>query len=405
VLTLLGDRVNKGRIPFLGRRHATPAGATPRGPWAALARTVTRHPAAALLTSVSVLGALAVPAFTMKTADTGVTDLPAGIPVMQANTAIEHAFPGAPERAQLVVTGRHLKTAHARAGMQALGARALEATGGHGHVTVDVARDGGTAIVAVPMPDHGPGEAGAVVHVLRDGVLPTAERIAPGTHALLTGNAAGSVDFSDRLASRTPWVIAFVLALAMVLLLAAFRSLKLAAAVMGLNLLSIGATYGILVSVFQHTWAEGLLGFTSNGTVVSWLPLFTFVILFGLSMDYTVLVLERVREARGAGLPAPEAAAVGVGATAGTVTSAAVVMVAVFAVFASLRLLDMKQMGFGLAAAVLLDATLVRGVALPAVVALLGDRGWRVAPGRTRDRARWDHGRPAVAAVEARHGR
>jgi len=169
-----------------------------------------------------------------------------------------------------------------------------------------------------------------------------------------------------------------VLALAFGLLLWAFRSPRLAATVVGLNLLSVGASFGVLVAVFQHTWAEDLLGFTSSGTIVSWLPLFSFVILFGLSMDYTVLVLERIREARRAGRPPAAAAAEGVAATAGTVTSAAVVMVAIFAVFATLRLLDMKQMGVGLAAAVLLDVTIVRGLALPAAITLLGERGWRV---------------------------
>jgi RND superfamily putative drug exporter len=174
-------------------------------------------------------------------------------------------------------------------------------------------------------------------------------------------------------------VIGFVLGLAFVLLVAAFRSPALAAAVIALNLLSVAAAYGMLVAVFQHSWAEDLLGFTSTGTITDWLPLFAFVILFGLSMDYTVLVLERVREARRAGHPARAAAAEGVGATAGTVTSAAVVMVAVFAVFGTLSLVQFKQFGLGLAAAILLDATIVRGIALPAVVSLLGERRWRVA--------------------------
>jgi RND superfamily putative drug exporter len=148
------------------------------------------------------------------------------------------------------------------------------------------------------------------------------------------------------------------------------------------------------VLVFQHTWAEGLLGFTSSGAITDWLPLFAFVILFGLSMDYTVLVLERVREARRAGASARGAAADGVGATAGTVTSAAAVMVAVFAIFATLSLLQFKQFGVGLAAAILIDATIVRGVALPAVLTLLGDRRWRVAPARGRTRT----AAPAVAS-------
>jgi uncharacterized membrane protein YdfJ with MMPL/SSD domain len=170
-------------------------------------------------------------------------------------------------------------------------------------------------------------------------------------------------------------VIAFVLALALVLLLASFRSLPLALAVIGLNLLSVGAAYGVLAAVFQNTWAEGLLGFTSSGTVADWVPLIVFVILFGLSMDYTILVLERVREARRNGRSPRAAAAEGVGATAGAVTSAAIVMVAIFAIFPTLPLIEMKMMGVALAAGVLIDATLVRGIALPAAVALLGKRG------------------------------
>jgi RND superfamily putative drug exporter len=223
--------------------------------------------------------------------------------------------------------------------------------------------------------------------------------VAPGAQAMLTGDAAGNADFTHRLSTATPLVIAFVLALALVLLVGAFRSPALAAAVMGLNLLSVGAAYGVLVAVFQHRWAEGLLGFTSNGTVVDWLPLLAFVILFGLSMDYTVLVLERIREGRRAGLSPREAAAEGVAATAGTVTSAAVVMVAIFAIFATLRLLEMKQLGVGLAAAVLIDATIVRGVALPAVVTLLGERGPR---GR---RVAWDDARTAPVAASGGHAR
>jgi len=218
------------------------------------------------------------------------------------------------------------------------------------------------------MPDRGSRQASAIVERLRAHVAP----------AMVTGDAARNADFTEQLSKGTPVVIAFVLGLALLLLWAAFRSPALAAAVVSLNLLSVGAAYGLLVATFQHSWAEGLLGFTSNGTIVNWLPLFVFVILFGLSMDYTVLVLERIREARRSGLPARRAAAEGVAATAGTVTSAAVVMVAVFAILATLRLLEMKQFGVGLAAAVVLDATIVRGIALPAAVTLLGERHWRV---------------------------
>jgi RND superfamily putative drug exporter len=265
-------------------------------------------------------------------------------------------------------------------------------TGGRGRVELDVARDGRTAVLRVPMPDRGEKAAKQVVQDLRS-------RVAHPAQALVSGQAAGSLDFSNRLRTATPLVIGFVLSLAFLLLLAAFRSPKLAASVVGLNLLSVGAAYGVLVAVFQHHWAEHLLGFDSNGAIVTWLPLFAFVVLFGLSMDYTVFVLERVREARRAGLSAREAAAEGVAATSGTVTSAALVMVAVFAIFATLGLLEFKQLGVGLAAAVLIDATIVRGIALPAAIALVGDRGWGV---RTAAR-RWDDG-GRVPALES-HGR
>jgi uncharacterized membrane protein YdfJ with MMPL/SSD domain len=172
-------------------------------------------------------------------------------------------------------------------------------------------------------------------------------------------------------------VIAGVLGLAFLLLIAAFGSPALAASVIGLNLLSVGAAFGVLVEIFQHGVGENLLGFTSDGAIVEWLPLFAFVLLFGLSMDYTVLILERVREERSRGADARTAAVRALRVTAGTVTSAAAVMVAVFSVFATLHLLEFKQLGVGLAVAILLDATIVRTVALPAVVTLLGRRSER----------------------------
>jgi uncharacterized membrane protein YdfJ with MMPL/SSD domain len=389
VLALLGDRVDKGRIPGVKRLRARrarreAAAGRRRGAWAAIARVSTRRPLAALVTAVCLLGALAVPAMDMHIAGEGVSDFPPDLPVVQANKAIERTFPGAPEDAKLVVTGQHLGGSATEAKLEALGGRGMRVTGGHGRVGVDVSRDGRTAVVSVPMPDHGVSAADDTVAALRDRVAPTAAQVAAGAHVQVTGEAARDADFTKRLKDRTPIVIAFVLALAFVLLLAAFRSVPLAAAVIGLNLLSVGAAYGVLVAVFQHSWAESALNFTSNGSIVNWLPLFSFVILFGLSMDYTVLVVERIREARRAGLSPRDAAAEGVAATAGTVTSAAVVMVAIFAVFATLRLLSMKQLGVGLAAAILLDATVVRALALPAAVALLGRHGPRTTPARLR---------------------
>jgi uncharacterized membrane protein YdfJ with MMPL/SSD domain len=389
VLAMLGDRVDKGRLPGVkwrrARRARREAAAGKRlGAWAGIARVSTRHPLAAFVTAVCLLGALAVPAMDMHLAGEGVSDFPKDLAVVKANKAIERTFPGAPEDAKLVVTGHGL--GHERGKLAALGQRGMKVTGGHGRVGVDVSRDGRTAVVSVPMPDHGVSAADRTIAALRDEVAPTTAQVQAGAQAKVTGEAARDADFTSRLKERTPIVIAFVLALAFVLVLAAFRSVPLAAAVIGLNLLSVGAAYGVLVAVFQHSWAESALNFSSSGSIVNWLPLFSFVILFGLSMDYTVLVLERIREARRAGLSPREAAAEGVAATAGTVSSAAVVMVAIFAVFATLRLLSMKQLGVGLATAILLDATVVRALALPAAVALLGRHGPRVKPARLRSR-------------------
>jgi uncharacterized membrane protein YdfJ with MMPL/SSD domain len=407
VLALLGDRVDRGRLPgHRGRaaraaRRRAASGGRPTGAWAALARAVTASPKAALVAAVCVLGALAVPLTGMHTADLGADDLPQSLPVVQAAKAVDHSFPGAPDQAELVVSGHDLGTAAAHSALAGLGERALKVTGGRGEPTVTVARDGATAVVAVPMPDRGVTAGTDTVHRLRDQVAPTATTV-PGASspALVTGDAASSADYSHRMAIATPLVIGFVLVLGFLLLLLTFRAPLLAAGVMGLNLLSIGASYGILVSVFQHTWAERLIGFHSSGHIINWLPLFMFVILFGLSMDYTVLVLERIREGREAGLSPRRAAADGVAATAGTVTSAAIVMVAVFAIFATLGVINFQELGVGLAVAVLLDATVVRGIALPALVAALGERGWKVRPHVASSRAPgWED--VAVAGSEA----
>jgi RND superfamily putative drug exporter len=406
VLTLLGDKINRGRIPGIERiktRRALKAARKGRtqGVWLAVARGVTRRPVAALVTTVCVLGAIAVPALDMHTSGGGGNSVPASMPVMVAYHAVEHAFPGSPSDAQLVVSGHKLGSARARAGLAALGHRAAKVTGGHGAITTKVAHDGRLAVVSIPMPDRGQKAADKTVDDLRDNVAPTASRVAPGAHALVTGDAASNRDFTNSLHTRTPIVILVVLALAMLLLVAAFRSLRLAASMVALNLLSVGASYGLIVAVFQHTWAEKALSFTSDGTITNWVPLFMFVILFGLSMDYTVLVLERVREARRAGLSPRDAAAEAVGATGSTVTGAAFVMVAIFAIFATLHLIQLKEWGVGLGTAVLLDATLIRGLALPAVVTLLGERGMK-APRRSRASRGWNDRSQLAAPSNAR---
>jgi uncharacterized membrane protein YdfJ with MMPL/SSD domain len=398
MLALLGDRIDRGR---LWRRRRTRA-RTRRTTWQALAAAVTNHPRISLATALVILAALAAPLISIQTAEPGQNDVSPNTPIRVANTAIERAFPGSTDTADLVISGHGLHSQRARQQLQRIGHEGQQITGGRGAVAMQISRDGRTAQLQIPMPESSLTVADHKVTTLRNELEPAVASSIPGAHADLTGDYAGNLDFTSRLSNVTPLVIAFVLGLAFILLIATFRSARLALSVIGLNLLSVGAAFGVLVAVFQHHWAQSLLGFQSDGAVVDWLPLFAFVVLFGLSMDYTVLVLERAREARLAGASAKEAAAVALGSTGGTVTSAALVMIAVFSVFATLPLLEFKQLGVGLAAAIALDATIVRGLALPAALTLLGDRG--LAPARaSRRRARgWDHG-VGVAAIGSTH--
>jgi len=410
VLAVLGDRIDRGRLPGMARisrrrqerRRLAAAADRPFGLWARVVGGVTRRPLTALLTAVCVLGTIAVPAMQMKLSD-GNTGLPKDEPAVVALHKIGATFPSGPASAELVVSGADLGSPKARTGLEHLGASALELTGGAGAPAIDVSRSGELARVSVPMDDRGPDGDERTVEALRSQLGPAVEAIGPGTSMLVSGDAADGVDFTNRLSATTPIVIGLVLALALVLLLASFRSLPLALAVTGLNLLSIGAAYGVLTAVFQHQWAEGLLDFTSSGTITDWLPLNTFVILFGLSMDYTILVLERIRESRLAGKSPRAAAREAVAATAGTVTSAAVVMVAIFGIFLVLPLAEMKMFGVALASGVLIDATIVRGIALPAVVALLGERGVRAgrAASRRDRRGHRESGRTMAARPRA----
>jgi RND superfamily putative drug exporter len=396
VLALLGDRVDRGRL--WRRRRARRGRGRQQSLWHSLAAAVTSRPRVALATAVIPLAALAAPLISIQTASPGQNDFPANTPILVAQRAIDRAFPGSSDSADLVVTGRRLEQASTVARLRAIGQTGLSITAGRGAVSVQISHDGRTALVSIPIPNSSLSRADRTVQALRHQLEPATARAIPGARAQLTGDDAGNLDFTSRLSSVTPLVIAFVLALAFVLLLATFRSPLLALSVIGLNLLSVGAAFGVLVAVFQHRWAQSLLGFRFDGAIVEWLPLFAFVVLFGLSMDYTVLMLERAREARRAGASAREAAAQALGSTGGTVTSAALVMIAVFSVFATLPMLEFKQLGVGLAAAIALDATIVRGVALPAVLTLLGDRGLAPARARRKPGLGWDH-RGHVAAL------
>jgi uncharacterized membrane protein YdfJ with MMPL/SSD domain len=372
LLSKLGDRVNRGRLPLLGRR--TPGESRL---WNAVLDAVLRRPVVSAVVSGGALLLLALPTLTLHTQLPSFTDLPKSIGIVRTYDAIQKEFPGAQTPADVVVQAADVTAPAVKTAIAELERRAL-ATGEVKqpvHVEVNPAKT--VAIVSLPL--QGNGDDNASVHALqtlRGTLIPATVGAVPSAVAYVTGETAGTHDFNQQMKSHAPIVFAFVLGLCFLLLLVTFRSLVIPIKAVLLNLLSVGAAYGLLVLVFQHTWAEGLLSFHSNGAIASWLPLFMFVILFGLSMDYHVFILSRVKELVDRGVPTDEAVAAGIKRTASTVTSAAIVMVAVFAIFVTLHEIDIKQMGFGLAAAILIDSTIVRAVLLPSVMKLLGEWNW-----------------------------
>jgi len=374
VLSKLGDKVELGRVPFLRRWRERRHG---RSLWAGVVERVMRRPGLSLAASAGLLIALSIPALSMNTVVSGAEDLPRDIPVVQTYDRISGAFPGEAAGAVVVVEADDVTAEPVAGAIDELVARAERDPRVSAPVEVDTSRDGSVAAIEVPTVGSGSdATATAAMETVRDDLVPAAFTGVPGAEVNVGGEAAMSKDFGDLLAERLPLVFAFVLGLAFLLLLVTFRSIVVPIKAIALNLLSVGAAYGVLVLVFQNGLGESLLGFESNGGVSSWLPMFLFVILFGLSMDYHVLILSRVREFVDQGIDTDEAVKRGITATAGTVTSAAVVMVAVFSVFATLSVIDMKEMGVGLAVAVLIDATIVRAILLPASMKLLGERNW-----------------------------
>jgi len=374
LLSLLGRWVDKGKIPFLGRRRTA---ARRSAFWNALTRRVVARPILWGGAAALALLALAAPAFSLRLADPGIHDLPTSIPVVRNLVAIQHAFPGGPQPAEVVVTGHDLTGQPVRQAVAALQGRAGTTGPLREPVTATLLDHGQVLVVSVPLAGDGTNQTSMnALATLRDHALPaTLGKVGAISYAV-TGNTAGTHDFSAQLHSRAPIVFAFVLGLAFLLLMVTFRSIAIPLMSIVLNLLSVGAAYGLLTLIFQDGHLSTLLGFTPYGGIVTWLPLFLFVLLFGLSMDYHVFILSRIRELRLRGWPTRAAITGGIGSSAGVVTSAAVIMVAVFSIFATLSVIEFKMFGVALAAAVLIDATVVRGVLMPASMALLGERNW-----------------------------
>ncbi|MDX3451093.1 MMPL family transporter [Streptomyces sp. ME02-8801-2C] len=383
LLSLLGERVEKGRIPFLHPDKRRKNGNRGKGNgesrfWTAVLKVVLARPAISLVVAAGALLAVAAPALGMKTQNLTLDqEFGDSLPIVGTYNRVNDAFPGGSEPAEVIVKAKDINAADVKSALADFRARAISSGASRGPVDIKLHDAENIAFVYVPLVGGSDlDKAGESLDKLRDEVRPATLGKVDGVQAPITGQVAGSKDFNDQLAGAVAPVFAFVVVFAFLLMLLSFRSLTIAITSIVLNLLSVGAAYGILVAVFQHGWGASLVGAEGVGAIITWLPLFLFVILFGLSMDYHVFVVSRIREAHLRGRTTKDAIQHGVVTTAGVVTSAAVIMVAVFAIFGTLSMQSMKQMGVGLAAAVLIDATIIRGVLLPAVMALLGDRNW-----------------------------
>jgi RND superfamily putative drug exporter len=374
LLSRLGDRVDRGRVPLVRRLRRDDGESRI---WGAIVGAVLRRPLLSALLAGGLLVALALPALQLKLVKPGPDTFPQSLPAVQTYERMQRAFPGSALPANVVVQAEDVESPAMQAAIERLRRQALATGSMHEPITVEVNDAGTVANIAVPIDGKGTDAvSNASLEQLREVIVPATVGAVPGAEAGVTGATAQWKDSTDEMTSNLPLVVGFVLVLAFVLMLVSFRSPVIAAKAIVLNLLSVAAAYGVLVLVFQHGYGSDLLGFTPTGGIDPVVPLLLFVILFGLSMDYHVFLLSRIREAVQRGASTDEAVARGIKSTAGVVTSAAIVMVGVFAVFVTLSMLMFKQFGVGLATAILIDATIVRGVLLPASMKLLGDWNW-----------------------------
>ena len=373
LLAKLGDRVNKLRVPFLARVQSRSGGRI----WGTILDAVLRRPRVSAVVAGGLLVALALPTLQLKLVNPGIESFPRSLEVMRVYDRLQAAFPGEHIPAEVVVKADDVRSPAIREALGQLEWRALSTRQFRRPITTEINRDGTVAHVSLPLVGNGTDEISqAALATLRGDILPDTVGSVRNAEAGVTGFTAISHDFNEQVKSAPPWVFAFVLTFAFLLLLVSFRSLVVALKAIVLNLLSVGAAYGVLVIVFQHGYGANLIGVDYTGGVSAFLPIFMFVILFGLSMDYHVFILSRIREAFDRGMKTEDAVAHGIKSTAGVVTSAALVMVFVFAIFAALPLVMFKQIGVGLATAILIDATVVRAFLLPATMKLLGDWNW-----------------------------
>ncbi len=374
-LSLLGDRVNSLKVPYLGRRLLAAKADGRVSGWARVAQRAMKRPALALTLGAAVLILAAAPAITMKTGVSGVSTFPDSFQSKQAFGILSREFSAGQVSPILIVVDGNVNTPAVQTGIARL-KQTLVANGGFGPVQTQAGKAGNLALLSVPVNGDATGSyALGKVTTLRSTYIPQAFA-GSGAKVYVTGQTAGNLDYINIVNHYFPWVFALVLSLSFVLLMVAFRSIVIPAKAIVMNLLSVGAAYGLITLVSLHGVGASLLGFQKVPVVEQWVPLFLFAILFGLSMDYQVFLLSRIKEAWDRTGDNTLAVTEGVGATAGIITGAALIMVAVFAGFASGRLVAFQQIGFGLAVAVLLDATLIRTVMVPAAMKLLGKWNW-----------------------------
>ena len=384
LLAMLGDNVNWLRVPFLDR------GGEGGGLWGFISDRVLARPAAVAAVTLVALLAMAAPVVTFNLGFNGAKGLPDDVDAKKAVVALEENFTlGLITPAQVVVDAgkdenvfapevqSHVEELVELVQAETVSAGNPDAPYG-APIQTDINDAGDTELIQIPLnADIGEDKAIDAVNRIRNDFIPAAGFGNSPDRALVTGATAGNIDFRDNIMFRTPFVWAFVLGLAFTVLLVTFRSIVIAVKALILNSLSVGAAYGLLVLVFQEGWLlERPLGFEATGIIESWLPLFLFSILFGLSMDYHMFIMSRIKEAYEKGASSDEAIAIGVKATAGTITSAAAIMVAVAVIFVFTRNIGIKQFGFGLATAIFIDATVIRSILLPASMKLLGEWNW-----------------------------
>jgi uncharacterized membrane protein YdfJ with MMPL/SSD domain len=395
LLSKLGDNVDRLRVPFVHRlRRADGEGRI----WGAIVDRVLRRPVLSVVLAGGVLVALAVPAIQLHTAQPSIDTYPQKF--LGTYNRLKQAFPGTEIGATVVVKAPNVETPQMLEAIGQLKWRAIDSGVMNEPIDVDVNASKTVAVISIPIEGDGiDATSNQALTALRDEIIPPTLDTVTSAEVAVTGPTAQAKDFSAQMKTVAPLVFGFVLLLAFVLMLVTFRSIVIATKAVLLNLLSVGAAYGILVLVFQHGWGKQVLGFEFTGGIDPFLPILLFVILFGLSMDYHVFILSRIREAHDKGMSTEDSISHGIKSTAGVVTSAAIVMVGVFSIFAVLQAMIFKQFGVGLAAAILIDATIVRAILLPASMKLLGDWNWYL-PKWLEWLPRFEHG-DEVEPVEA----